>query len=663
MLGIFGTSAGRVGLLVTIVFAMVLSEEGSWQTGIYVALSMLICGLWAIVPTLLLWPLRPYQPERQAVASYYRALAVFCSALEGPMHDEGQRKALKRVRGAVWQTYNQAHSMVVAVHAGSEETPLPLQRLFLLTLHADHFFQTAISLAKFGESMPQVARVEPVRQALNVAVSEFGRVLRQVAASALNEKVLVETNELNRRLVEVKAREDELRRHMQSLMARYAAEPVGRASTLTRVHLTRLVDEEDYKGMMQVLQVLRTFHQVSNALLVIVAMLKQQDQEESLLQTALRLAYRQEVKRKNLLETLKTQFTMQSATFRHALRIGLAMGVATAIYRLFEIPHGFWIALTIMVCLKPNYSTSNQKLAQRFIGTCIGACIAAALVALVRVPSEMLLLLAVFGFIGFCYYQRNYRVFVMFIAPFSLLLNSMAMPGQWEIALLRVGCTLLGCLLSLLAVRFLWPEWERERLPKRLAKAIAANRDYLRRVLAGYEGQESSINGIHKVYKAMSLANADVASAFQSLMDEPKGQRGDVERWDALITYNQQLADCITALSAHIPLMVRERRNLPRLERFARTIDNVLYQIEETLLEGKQTQEVSGLVENLQELQATLQSLIAERLSWQRAKHMQTQAMSARRQALKDLVPMMLVLDEIAQYTTGMWNTVKIGIQ
>lgn len=316
MLGIFGASARRVGLLVTIGFAMVLSGEGSWQTGVYVALSMLICSLWAMVPTLLLWPLRPYQPERQAVASYYRALAAFCGVLEGQMREESQRKVLKRARGQVWQDYNQAHSMVVAVHAGSEETPLPLQRLFLLTLHADRFFQTVISLGKFGESMPQAARVEPVRHALNAAVNEFGRVLRQVAASALNEKMQVETNELNRMLVEVKEREDELRHYMRSLMARYAAEPVGRANVLTRVHLTRLVDEEDYKGMMQVLQVLRTFHQVSNALLVIVATLKQQGQEESLLQTALRLPYRQEVKRKNPLETLKAQLTMQSTTFR-----------------------------------------------------------------------------------------------------------------------------------------------------------------------------------------------------------------------------------------------------------------------------------------------------------------------------------------------------------
>ncbi len=65
--------------------------------------------------------------------------------------------------------------------------------------------------------------------------------------------------------------------------------------------------------------------------------------------------------------------SLQSSTFRHAVRLTLALMAGYVISLLFPLGHGYWILLTITTILKPAYSISKKRNGQRIIGTVTGA--------------------------------------------------------------------------------------------------------------------------------------------------------------------------------------------------------------------------------------------------------------------------------------------------
>ncbi|HLL41515.1 MAG TPA: FUSC family membrane protein, partial [Segetibacter sp.] len=53
--------------------------------------------------------------------------------------------------------------------------------------------------------------------------------------------------------------------------------------------------------------------------------------------------------------------TLKSDTFRHSLRMGIAVFAGFMVAQLFKIGHGYWILLTIIVILKPAFSLTKKE--------------------------------------------------------------------------------------------------------------------------------------------------------------------------------------------------------------------------------------------------------------------------------------------------------------
>ncbi len=69
-----------------------------------------------------------------------------------------------------------------------------------------------------------------------------------------------------------------------------------------------------------------------------------------------------------------------SYAFRHALRWGIALGAAVAVYKVGEFQgHGYWVPLTVLFVLKPEADDTWERMAMRAAGTVAGLLIATAL--------------------------------------------------------------------------------------------------------------------------------------------------------------------------------------------------------------------------------------------------------------------------------------------
>lgn len=67
--------------------------------------------------------------------------------------------------------------------------------------------------------------------------------------------------------------------------------------------------------------------------------------------------------------------TLSSSTFRHAMRVSIAMLIGYLVARVLDSSHSYWILLTVLVISKPAFSLTKQRNYERLIGTVVGALI------------------------------------------------------------------------------------------------------------------------------------------------------------------------------------------------------------------------------------------------------------------------------------------------
>ena len=93
---------------------------------------------------------------------------------------------------------------------------------------------------------------------------------------------------------------------------------------------------------------------------------------------------------------------------RHALRLALAGGLSLLPARVWRMNHGYWVAVTVIMVLSPQLTTTRQISLKRFAGSLAGATLACA-VGLAH-PSEGLALLLSAAFLAGAYAFGAWRV-------------------------------------------------------------------------------------------------------------------------------------------------------------------------------------------------------------------------------------------------------------
>src|ERR671910_3269365 len=77
---------------------------------------------------------------------------------------------------------------------------------------------------------------------------------------------------------------------------------------------------------------------------------------------------------------------------RHAVRLGLELSAATAVYRLLPVDRGYWIPITVLFVMRPEAGRTRTRIVQRFLGTVLGL-LAITLVVSTLEPHDLVLAL------------------------------------------------------------------------------------------------------------------------------------------------------------------------------------------------------------------------------------------------------------------------------
>ncbi|WIG95375.1 FUSC family protein [Myxococcus sp. SDU36] len=520
----YGDTPGLLGVVLANYFVVSLAlpardvADALLRSGLF-----LVGGAWAMFLALMLWPLVPYRPARLAIARCFDALADHAEEVGrwplegGPPAAAGVLPVVAPWQARMRQLIEQARTVLASTRMGRAGESGRGEHLLVLVEGVDSMMVTLIALTEMLEVAPAEPRYHPLRAEVRRALAALAADLRRVTL-ALEKGTAVDPQPV------------------------WDAERVKRA--LEALETAGEVPEPVRAGYQYVYALLDRLRDYAHATVEVAARLEGSAPVPDALALPVRRA--EPAPRQALLEPLRENLNVRSVIFRHALRLGVAAALATALVWALGLNHGYWVIITVTVVLQPYAGLTFQRSLQRIAGTLLGAALAAGLVALVREPAIILLAIVVLFAVAMSVQPLSLSAFQVLLTP-ALVLLAELQSGDWELAGVRIINTLLGGLIALTVTRLLWPSPEHLRLPEQVAFALRADRDYLKSVAAAHSDAEPAVR---EARRKMGLALLAAEASFQRLLGEWRGPARDLEPLMALLVYARRFTSAVTTLAA-----------------------------------------------------------------------------------------------------------------
>ena len=467
---------------------------------------ILLGGAIGLVLQIVLWPFRAQHPLRRAASDSWIAAGNLFDALQPGRPATAFTTAEHDLRSTLDQTHR-----LLAGASRNRHNALPDQ-LEALSLRAARLSVRVVAVHTALDGLVGTPAHERLAPSLGTVLTSLTNSARSIAVAVVS-----------RQPTHLATCEVRLRR-LSALLETQRARLTGAPAPADADQLATLL-ERVQATVPEMLEALRaTLDRASERALFAVELTDVQTWQLKPLATALNFSRK-----------------IDPSLVRFGARLAVCTGLATLIYRWFDIPHGYWLPFTVVVVMQPDYGSTRRKAAQRVGGTLAGSLVASGLIWLPLGPTlhQIAIALGVFGFAH--QLKRNYGRAVFCATIFVvLLLEHTGESGGSSIELERIGATLGGGLIALTAALLFWPVWEHDRFAPVLAGALHSTRDYLaqlqRRLQTGGALDEPTVAAKRRA----EAASAAVFSSLGRLFADAHNPRVEIERSATLANGNQR---------------------------------------------------------------------------------------------------------------------------
>nr|WP_249420017.1 FUSC family protein [Rhabdothermincola salaria] len=220
--------------------------------------------------------------------------------------------------------------------------------------------------------------------------------------------------------------------------------------------------------------------------------------------------------------TLRHELRTGQLFVGHAVRLAVAVGLATLITVSLDVAHAYWLPMTVAWMAKPDLAGTVSRVSLRVVGTLVGVAIAAGVFALTD-PGTLgiTVLVSVGSLVAFSFIWANYAIAVSGITVIVLSLFASAGEAVERDVVLRLGLT-VGAGALTLAVAFVRPRRAGRPLVEALATTAATLGHYAAAVLGRRSdqvtGPESDVEpevlrARTEVLQARTAADAAIVAA------------------------------------------------------------------------------------------------------------------------------------------------------
>jgi uncharacterized membrane protein YccC len=251
---------------------------------------------------------------------------------------------------------------------------------------------------------------------------------------------------------------------------------------------------------------------------------------------------------------LRANLSLNSAAFRHALRMAACVAIGEAISRYTGSRRGYWLPMTVAIVLRPDFTATFTRGVLRVAGTLAGLLVATGLVYfLMPAAGPEIFLIVFFVFLLRCFGSANYGVFVTALTALIVFLVSLTGLAPGPIMIARGLNTLAGGAIAL-ATYWLWPTWERTLTPDLLAEMLDAYRQYLQSVRDAYlnslEPGGEFAAGLDRTRLAARLARSNAEASLARLRAEPGVSEDQLNILSRTLVSSHRLVHALMSLEA-----------------------------------------------------------------------------------------------------------------
>jgi uncharacterized membrane protein YccC len=515
---IYGAAWGLFGNLLGVAATIALARQVGGPPHELLRMAMFLLGSsWAVLLSLVFWRLHPYRPARRSTGAVYKAMADLAIDLRHLIHRPAHDPALwsqhvRNHRGLVRAAIEAARqAMLDAARAKGAAGERPEQQIIFLEA-ADHIFNALIALSDVLELHAEAGDAE-------ATFRRGDRLLRRIIPVLLRfaDDVIEQTPAAHERLV-----------HSIEIAVHGIAEPKDDASCDPVATIDRLAA--------LIAARMRTAVTVVSSSAEPVPSVKTPEGRISLY--------------KRLWAPIRANMNWRSLPLRHALRAATTVTVAESVALYFDLPYGYWLTITTLAVMQPDFATTWQRALERIIGTVIGAALFAAIGYTLHSPMALTLVIFPLALATVAFRTVNHSVFIMCLTPMFVLVMDLSQPpgtGTLELAAIRALNAAIGGIFAVLGCMVLWPSWEPARLPAQIAAALKAHAALAHAAFATVlDGKPPADLATSR--RQAGLASTNLEAAVRRALVEPHLDRARVDAALVVVSALRRIAGALATL-------------------------------------------------------------------------------------------------------------------
>lgn len=528
MLGVLGARPGAVGLSALIV--LTLSIDNTIQPPLpALQQSLLIAagGVWYACFSLLVYSFQPYRLSQQAlgewiqtIASYVRTRATLYAA---DVNYTDTYNTLLQLQAEVQDKQKVLRDLLLKTRAIVKEST-QTGRLLLITFieMSDLFEKLITSYIRYSDLHKHFGPTG--------LLDELHNLICGIAAELEEVGLAIKS----RRLPQVKHDLDVQLAQIRSRFEKIESENVGEENTDVFISMRRIMhNAEDIINEIE-----DTRYNLEHGIS------RQKLKQNPLRDTVGQFAESQPVD----LGLFRDNLTLKSDVFRHSLRLTIALFTGFIAAIIFNIGHGYWILLTLLVIMKPAYSLSKKRNQDRLLGTVIGVLIGLTILQVTTNHAVLLIIIVLLMIASYTFIRTNYLVSVVLMTPYVLIFFYFLQPKLFgELLKDRVIDTIIGSVIAF-GASFLFPTWEKQKMRQLMIDAMENIRDYFAAIASGLEARaHGTTQRLARKYAFIALAN--VSDAFNRMLNEPKYKQQNASEVQQFVVLLHSLVSYIATLS------------------------------------------------------------------------------------------------------------------
>ena len=259
---------------------------------------------------------------------------------------------------------------------------------------------------------------------------------------------------------------------------------------------------------------------------------------------------------------MRAEIVMWSPIARHALRLAVLLVVAYLLGRWAGnwggrgvLDHGFWVPLTAVLVLRPEFAMTFQRGWARCLGSVAGALLVSAFYALITPNFEAtLLVMVVCAGLALLTIESGYALMSLWITAWVVLVLVVTGASEPAAAWGRALASLAGGALAML-VYLLWPTWHRDVYTRRLEHWMAAQRDELGLLFSAYASPGTLDPAtLHQARTQRRAALLQLEAVTAQLSAEPvQHGRWSPQAAEEVTAHAYRIGEHTTAVEARLP--------------------------------------------------------------------------------------------------------------